>query len=253
MKTIKLAFVMFAAFAPLPGCAINRDATVKVRIVDEDKQPIKGVLSEVMSMSMDDSNSKKGLTDTNGIYSVRLRNIQYNISGYFQKPGYYETKGKFWSWGLGQGLVPPAGTNFTIVLKRIIEPIPMKQKDITVYSPRPNEPVGFDLEIGDWVFPDGKGKISDLLFSGNGNYVSENDYLFQFLAEFPNKLDGIQSFYFPRENTGISIRSELPPPPIAPELGYEKTYERTLQRHPCRRFDCRLDFQGLGVHNRHRI
>ena len=237
MKTIKFAFIALVALTPLTGCAnINRNATVKVRVVDEDGQPIKGVHSKVMSYSMDDSNSRQGLTDANGIYSVHLRNIHLSIGGYFSKPGYYETKGEFWGWGLGQGLVPPADTNFVIVLKRIIDPVAMIRKEVLVKIPRVDEPIGFDLEMGDWVSPDGKGKIADILFTQEGYYTSNKDYSFTLLGEFVAGENGIQSFQVPRGGAGALLRSELPPPSIAPELGHEKTFESFNRRDPSVKF-----------------
>jgi len=249
MKNIKFAFIALVALTPLTGCAnINRNATVKVRVVDENGQPIKGVLSEVMSMSMDDSNSKKGFSDIDGMYSVHLRNIHLNIGGFFNKPDYYETKGKFWSWGLGQGYVPPAETNFVVVLKRIIEPIPMKERELLAIFPRLDEPFGYDLVIGDWVAPDGKGENTDMLLTAEKQYVAEDDFTVKLFVEFTGEHNGIQSFHYSSKKVDYLLRSELPPPPIAPLSGYIQTHEITTRRIPNPKW-----FEVKSTHDKERM
>jgi len=230
-KAIELAFATLAAFAPLSGCATltnTPNATVRVRVVDEEGKPISGVHANVYNIF--DMDTRPGLTDTNGIHSVHLYNI-FEISGSFKKQGYYTSYGVFWE-ASEWSKVPSANTNFTVVLKRIIEPIQMRKREVRAIFPRLKEPVGFDLEIGDWVFPDGKGKIADIRLTGNGHYVSVNDYSFEVVVEFSGKFDGIQSFHVPKGGAGALLKSELPPPPIAPESGYEKTFERSIRRLP---------------------
>jgi len=238
MKKIISRLIVFTVITVLttPGCANFSNATVKVRVVDERGQPIQGVRSKVMSLSMDDSNSKVGFTDTNGMYSVHLNKIFAEIGGFFEKSNYYKTSGDFWQWDKWGG-VPPANTNFIIVMKRIIEPVAMIKKDVSLIIPRLGEPVGFDLEVGDWVFPDGKGKIADILFTQEGYFTSEKDYSFTLQAEFTTPEGGLQSFHIPSPYDSPSqlLRSELPPPQIAPESGYKKTFERFVRQKPTQR------------------
>ena len=235
MKKLNIRTIAFLATTTLAttGCA-NRlgSATVTVRVVDEDGQPINGAWADFYHLNSMSSNP--GFTDVNGLYSTRLENIFANISGHFTKPGYYKTNGKFWSWAdsAGKELVPPADTNFVIVLKRIIDPVQMRQREIKAIFPRLDEPVGFDLEIGDWIFPDGQGKIADMMLIGGGHHTSPNDYSFYLSAEFSGEHNGIQSFYVPQEGVDAFLRSDLPPPPIAPESGYENTFELSTKRLP---------------------
>ena len=235
MKILKFVFVALALIAPLSGCANNLNATVRVRVTDESGQPIHNVRSRLLSLSMYDAPS--GLTDINGIFSIYLKNIHAEISGYFEKPGYYKTKGTFWSWGLGQGLVPPADTIFPVVLKRIVEPIPMQQKKVDAVFPRLNEPVGFDMEIGDWVSPDGKGQTADIFMTAEGFYNSPKDVSMTMRAEFSGELNGIQSFHVQSsEDATQLLKSVLPVPPIAPETGYKNTFECFTRTLPTERY-----------------
>ena len=192
-------------------------------MVDDIGNPISNVHANVYNIF--DMDTKPGLTDTNGMHTTRLDKI-FHISGSFKKHGYYTSYGDFWKapeWGK----VPPANTNFTIVLKRILEPVPMRQREVTVIFPRLNEPIGFDLEVGDWIFPDGKGKTVDMFLTAERKYVSRREYSFSVSAEFIGELNGIQSFIKPSTH---DLKSELPPPPIAPKFGYMKTFE-SFSRH----------------------
>jgi len=218
----RIAFFAMAALIPLSGCA-NHSATFKVRVVNEEGQPINGVHADIYNVF--DMDSKPGLTDINGFYSSHLNNI-VEVSGRFEKHGYYKTSGVFWKVSEKE-IVPPADTNFTFILRRIIDPVPMIKKEVSVNIPRVGEPIGFDLEVGDWVSPDGKGKIADILFTQEGYYTSEKDYSFNLLAEFTAEENGIQSFQVPRV-----LRSELLSPQVAPELGYERTFESFRNRKP---------------------
>ena len=229
MKNLQITEVTLVAltmFAPFTGCA-NPSATIKVHVVDDVGEPISKARVNMYNI-YDYGESKIGFTDEKGFYSDSIKNI-FEVSGHFEKPGYYKSHGVIWNaprWGD----IPPADTNFIVVLKRIIKPIPINHRQVTLYSPRKGEPVGLDIEIGDWVFPDGKGKIADLIVTVEGGYVSKEEYSFRLFGEFSNKYDGIQSFHVPKEGSGALLRSELPPPSIAPELGYKGTFEYISQK-----------------------
>ena len=223
IRNIRLAFTMLVILAPLSGCAVltnNPNATIRVRVVDEAGEPISGVSANVYNIY--DMDTKPGLTDTNGMHSVHLYNI-FHINGSFQKQGYYTSYGVFWKapeWGK----VPPANTNFTIVMRRIIDPVPMTQRVIRTYLPRNDEPVGFDLEVGDWVRPYGTGKIIDIQMTGKMRYASQVDREVTITADFPEKLCGIQSFVALKSSAHTPLRSELMPPYTAPDDGYEPMF-----------------------------
>ena len=175
-----------------------------------------------MSLSGDDSNSKVGFTDANGMYSVHLKNIFAEIGGSFEKPNYYKTSGDFWYWK-EWGDVPPANTNFIIVMRRIINPVPMTRKNITTHLPLNDEPVGFDLEVGDWVAPHGKGKTADFQMTGTLlRFETRNNSETRILMKFTDELCGIQSFIAPIINGLGKLRSQLMPPHTALDDGYEQ-------------------------------
>jgi len=79
----KFAFVACAAFIPFIGCA-NPNATIFIRVVDDEGKPIEKVKSDVYNIF--DMDSKPGFTDENGLFIVFLNNILH-VSGTFQKVG----------------------------------------------------------------------------------------------------------------------------------------------------------------------
>jgi len=227
MKKAIQFITVIAVLLPISGCAVLTNvypsATVRVRIVDDERIPIQGVHCKLFSNSSD--RAPPGLTDTNGIYSVVMHKIFADIGGVFQKQSYYNTKGDFWSqnWLPGQiEKAPPAGKVFTIVLKRIVDPVPMYHRLIETYIPKTNGVFGFDLAKGDWVFPDGKGTQADVFFDASLRFESRMDFDTQVSVVFTNELNGIQSFHAQTSyKSNSSMWSELPPPQIAPNDGYE--------------------------------
>ena len=229
---IKIVMLMTMLLTLMCGCAtqtsIVRDAIINLRIVDDEGTPVEGVSCKILSMAGYDTPTV--LSDTNGVCSVQLKNIHSEIMGWFYKHGYYKSNGTFWkldqtSWNsklqIYTNMVPPADNLYTIKLKRIIEPAPMPYIQIQKIVPRNDEPIGFDLEIGDWVLPDGMGIKSDLFFSNEMEYESIDNFDSYVTVSFSNALCGIQSFFYPKRSSSTPIRSELPPPQVAPESGYE--------------------------------
>ncbi len=214
-----------ASFAYSQGLSGLNDATVVVRVVDELGRPVGGVRSTLWSLS--DYDAKPGLTDTNGLFSSRLRNIYAEVGGSFEKEGYYQSVGPIWAWKKKSDI--PSGF-FTIVLKRIINPVPMDFRKVEAYIPRLDEPIGFDLETGDWISPYGKGTISDINFTINKRFVSIDDFDVVGQIELCGELNGIQPFST-RNSDRSQITSKLTPPQTAPENGYGRVAFATNYWH----------------------
>ena len=116
-----------------------------------------------------------------------------------------------------------------IVLKRIIKPIPMYAKRIDMEPPANNKPVGYDLMIGDWVGPYGKGINNDILFTREYSRKSLQDYDYKLTVSFPKAGDGIQEFPVPYKNMeGSALRS----PHEVPTNGYQPQIVRLNISHP---------------------
>jgi hypothetical protein len=134
---------------------------------------------------------------------------------------------------------------FTLMLKKIGKPIPMYAKSITyIKFPIFNKPIGYDLTIGDWVAPYGKGANTDFLFAEN-HVDAKSGYTFT--VSFPNPGDGIQGLT--RDwSLGVSGLVSFHEAPID---GYQPKYEKTQMSNPDRiyyfRVRTKLDENGNVV------
>ena len=184
-----------------------------VRIVDETGSPVNNAYVDAWTYWK--SVTLRGFSDTNGIF--RYEDRVYREIGYtVKKEGHYDSLGTAW-WPKTLYEVP--STNFTIVLKRIIEPQQLVYRQLWMPLPRVDEAVPFDMEVGDWVFPDGKGKIADIWVSGTNMWVSSSEFDYHASLTVSNKLDGFISLHVPKKSYN-EVLSKLRPPQRAPEDGY---------------------------------
>ena len=107
-------------------------------------------------------------TDHKGTVSLEdvcVGDINYKV----EKDGYYETRDRYWFFKSGFDCVKdghwiPWNPAVKVVLKRKVNPVAMYAADRgSNYTliPQVGEPHGFDLTVGDWVFPHGRGKTRD--------------------------------------------------------------------------------------------
>lgn len=129
-----------------------------------------------------------------------------------------------------------------IVLKKIIHPIPMYVNRVDIAhreKPAIDKPVGFDLTVGDFVAPYGKGTNAQMYFMWHAEYVDTNSAESEWkrsrsgwdgrmIISFPNPGDGIQEFDLPgRGNVGSELRSSQ----LAPADGYQSQLIKTNRWH----------------------
>ena len=191
-------------------------ATLKV--VDDSGQPVAGAEVWVNYLT----NRFIGLTDTNGTFTASHTDHSAQLAFQAQKAGYYSCGMQYF---LGFHYDPVKWSpTVKIVLDRIINPIPMYARSIEKGPPAFNEPVGYDMILGDWVAPHGNGKNSDIIFNGELDKKSSKDFDYKLTVSFPNHGDGIQGF---SSNEG-GLRS----PYQAPASGYQPHIVRTMSRHP---------------------
>ena len=156
-------------------------------------------------------------TDTNGVFEITgstLGRVGFGID----KAGYY--------WGhcsidlvkhdAGKWL--PWPTVAELRLRKKESPTAMYARKLWL-NPLPvvDAPVGYDLQIGDWVTPHGKGLVSDLLFTLHKNYKSRLDYEWDMTIQSPGEGNG----FHPMSPADESPQSELRFPKVSPEFGYD--------------------------------
>jgi hypothetical protein len=139
----------------------------------------------------------EGTTNTGGLYIAHghaWQDMGWNV----EKDGFYSTHGGYNFLEAGtpaivKGRFQPWNATNTVVLKRIRNPIPMYAKGVETVVPVLGQPVGYDLEKGDWVGPHGKGVVSDLVFTVTGTYKDPSNGQVLVGMAFSNPLDGIQT------------------------------------------------------------
>jgi hypothetical protein len=118
--------------------------------------------------------------------------------------------------------------SFTLLLKNIGKPIAMYAKQIdSIKFPEFNKAIGYDLTVGDWVAPYGKGVNTDFLFTENHADAKSG---YTFTVSFPNPEDGIQGF---TRDWSLGV-SGLLSSHEAPIDGYQPKYEQTQMPNPNR-------------------
>jgi hypothetical protein len=122
----------------------------------------------------------------------------------------------------------------TTIVRRVINPIPMVAKKVATKLTTLPESLGYDLVLGDWVTPAGKGVASDLIFQVDGVVRDEMHYHAVLSLTFLRDTDGVAPFVYPLrptdEENDISMGSSLLIPHRAPETGYVPRQEWTVSR-----------------------
>jgi len=117
----------------------------------------------------------------------------------------------------------PWNPTVEVKLRKKMSPVPMVHK-YTEWEPIPKTdlPLGYDLDVGDWIAPHGKGKRSDFLVTFSSYFQdSKKGSEACYVLTFPNEFDGIQAYQFPE-----GLNSGFKWPYKAPLDGYQSTLER---------------------------
>ena len=210
-------FILSLTACSAPNCQVT------VKVVEEDTgKPISEIPVHASTfirhlIGPDGGGVKRGgptqKTDLNGVTIINMKSIDGEI-GFVARynfdddkktmldAGYYEAKGiKYKGIKIENGKWLPWNPTLTIKIKRVIKPIPMYAKHVETKIPEKNKPCGYDLIIGDWVVPYGKGKTSDFIFIISKKMLGGEDkngykYFFSsFCLHFHNDKDGIQSVF----------------------------------------------------------
>ena len=209
-------------------------AIIKIspKVIDENGAPIKDAEVHVAVGNpleyKDGYNDFHGETDEQGVFPIESK-IQTSIIIEVEKLGYYFSRLVYIS-PQNQVLhkiksgdkIQPWNPTVPIMLKRIGKPIPMivrlglSGSNYIYRAPRLGEEVGFDMIKADWVHPDGKGEIADLLIRFNSEFTSPESYKTDATIRFSNPDDGLLPI-----TELIGKESELKYPRAAPENGYE--------------------------------
>lgn len=217
-----LAVVAITTFG-LKACSDT--VNVNVRTVDQDGKPVADA-----KVSADADKGSAVTTDDNGEAMIEISRRVLSNRFYAECLHYYSTKTDENYCPLNPNV--DLSKTVIIVMKKIKKPIPMYAKSFTSghggllkLPSYDGKSYGFDLVIGDWVFPHGKGATSDLIlkFVGQNSdqpYGRLEQYDDKFIVAFSNTIDGIYSWQGLSDNNrayGSEFASEYE----APATGYK--------------------------------
>jgi len=182
-----LVCVLSVFFVVLVGCSRALElpeAKVTVKVVDELSNPVENADVVVGFQGAGPQGIKdvavRGITGVDGVFSASGKTIDH-IAYAAEKKGYYKSYVEYHFRSSSNGRWQPWNQEFTLVLRKIENPVPMYAREFRLELPISDKPVGFDLIEYDWVAPYGKGQHSDFIFKTTGSYVNE--------YEFDNKLE----------------------------------------------------------------
>jgi len=220
------ALLVFSACSQTPTHALK--ATLKV--VDESGHPVAGALAIIGYYTNSISTDTERITGTNGLFEFQDTSSSDFADYSFEarKDGFYG----IWQQVNLQSPYNPAKWNIEkkLVLKKIGKPIAMyaKKYAMALKLPEYNKKIAFDLMIGDWVGPYGKGITSDVIFEQNYTNISSWEYFSKITVSFPKNGDGIQVYTIPDAEVGSGLRS----PHEAPTEGYQPELTRETSAKP---------------------
>lgn len=218
---------LLICLAALLGVAAHERATQEikmprsrfnVRVLDEAGAPMPDALVQVVFMdpiTRQDA-PQQGITGADGLFALEGY-TDGTLGGGVTKPGFYRS-----GWGgpkfmrVEKGRWQPWDETYTTHLRPVINPVPMTAKVVQATLPELNKPCGYDLSVGDWVAPNGKGKHADFVFTGRNRYVSRHDFEAQVEMAFSQPLDGLIQIELP----AIGRYSFFKWPRLALEKGY---------------------------------
>ena len=222
MKYLLNLIIMLNAGCVMAGSPPKQKVTFHVTDVETSK-----VLTNATVTVFNDTWETKKV-DLNGFCTFTGKGISFGWKGTGKHVGYYDDMSGVTYKKLNKILNrwEPWNATVEIKLRPIKNPVPMVHKRIeSLKIPVWNKLIGFDLELGDWVAPYGKGKKTDLFVNMHRRFVNSSDYDAIGKISFPNKEDGIQLYKIQKKYD----KSVFKFPYIAPTNGYQNIL--TLERH----------------------
>jgi hypothetical protein len=194
-------------------------AKITLEVVDEQGRPVTDAL-----LGYD---KKSPRTDKHGKLNILTNPSNGAAGGGIGKEGYYDSifhqdfivrKFIFWQ---------PWNKQIKVVLRPVVNPVPMYVRNRTFQFPAINKPLGFDLTKADWTPPYGSGTHSDFILRVDRTFKDNNNFDATLTISFPNKYDGILLI---KDNRGgdFGVGSQFQLPRNAPEDGYQNKFVKRV-------------------------
>jgi hypothetical protein len=213
-----LLFGITLTLLSLSACAATPPtANFNVSIFNENNKPVEGVLvkggfTNLMADYVPGPGAQ-GVSDINGnanIFGPAFTSVRVIA----EKDGYYRSEKRI-------PVNQRKDQNIEFVLRDVRNPRALNVKKIFLSARdkiRSGEQFGYDLEIGDFVYPNGKGKVNDFLITHTYQKKDMWNYSFEIVIEFSNALDGLIPFFI--DNSESRFKSAY----LVPETGYKNKW-----------------------------
>lgn len=213
-------------------------AKIIVNVLDETGVPVESANLNIRFSS--NAGTVKGMTDSAGNYEAKALSNDGVILGDITKAGYYESGIAHSFYVTKFGMWQPFGKEFNVVMRPIVNPVPMYVRNNYFKIPALDKEIGFDLQKADWVIPYGQGTRSDFIFKVERRYDNDDNFDAKMILTFPNPHDGIQVF---KDDGGgdFNIGSWFRLPRMAPEAGYRPAEQKHSSRGIYGRHDDNFD------------
>lgn len=200
------------------------EVKIEARVSDESGNPISNSSVSVWFSKLKTNNpfdgqatvGFKGLSDVTGNFSAISQTLG-SCGAVAEKEGYYTSRVPIKLSKHKDGKWEPFHQVIEVKLRKKESPIPMYAKKLHgLLLPSTNNPAGYDLMVGDWVAPHGKGTVADVIITPECEFQEGGSYRWKLTLQGAKEGDGFSPIMAEQE----SPQSELRFPRTAPTDGY---------------------------------
>ena len=233
-KTKVVIIMFFLSVIFLYNGYCNFELPVTVKVMNGDDETVKNARVQA-GFDTSDIVSKKGVqkvatTDREGMVSFSCYTSGH-IGVSVEKNAYYRSwvSMNFFKNPDEDFIRPynPSEKPIVITMRKRINPIPMHAKKVETKIPKSDVEYGYDLMVGDWVTPLGKGETKDLIFKTEGYWNGRYDNYSELTLTFSNESDGLIAF-----EADPMYGSRLRSSNMAPSEGYKNQRVWIQMRKP---------------------
>lgn len=174
--------LMLAAVSlPLVGC--SESVVFKVNVHDENGNPVTNAVVNIKTLkklfvgagsNLNDYRQIVARSDTNGVVAVKFDQVSTDFRYWLTADGYYGCPTRNVHYKMKKDYLyyvtfSEHEKEESVVMRKIRNPIPMYRHCINgaKYLPPENGDFGYDMKIGDWVAPLGRGEVADFYIRKN--------------------------------------------------------------------------------------
>lgn len=239
------------------------ETKICLKVCDDEELPVSNASVRVEFDLLPDPYSVYGKTDSNGVVMINGKTNGNKIRFFVGKDGYYGARRDMTYVEMGKehdvehGKWQPYGDEVIIPVKQIKEPVALRssQNGGYKYTDAIGKWIGYDLEVGDFVDPIGKGLVADfeVYLDWDGKYFPKCERI-GMKIRFKEPLSGYYSVPLDTESELQTPYSAMPNAVFSQVATY---YDRLDGKRLRNKFDkskcwiirsrCKIDSQGSLV------